>query len=92
MLELCTGVNQQNCPRNDGRAACRGRKQGPIGLRMSSTCASGWTGEVSLRPRTYLDVAKEVRYGACVCVSMCVREYVFVCERLCVYVCLCAST
>ena len=51
LQELCIVVNQQKCPRNDVSTACRGRKWGPIGLHMRSKC-------MSLRSRTWLDVAK----------------------------------
>ena len=51
-------VGVQNCSRNDVRTASRGRKWGPSGLHMRSKWATWGAVEVSLRPRSPLDLAK----------------------------------
>ena len=51
---------------NNDRTACRGWKWGPIGFHMTSKWATWGAVKVSVRPRTWHDVAKVVPRSICV--------------------------
>ena len=48
---------KKKCANNNGRTACRGWKWGPFGSHMASKWATSGAVKVSVRPRTWHDVA-----------------------------------